>query len=516
MVNDLKFGEMLSEFLVRAAKDAAELPTDDYQDIVNNVDITYDDADNLYLNTILKHVTHFKQKIPAPIRDFADAGLDFLRSNLTGIDEYKKIAHLSSLNSHPKEKFARLMLEGVFKEATNTSRLMSLLTITAVLPHGVAAIMTPVAAFALAAGAWGATAFAAVRVARAVKKYRDPNIWLAHNLVKIDKLDHKLKQLHTEQDQLSAQLKFHNVNSKLAETLKLKRKVAKLKKEIHALEHKRHGLKRNALTIGQVKFISAKKLIPTHLQGKWDKLMSEPTENYTPDQQSHLMKELEKNQREIIANRTVEMVSMATTAVGLTLMAAAPFCAVAAPAVMAAGITIMALGVAIQVGHVLIHKLIHHKAMSHKYSELRHQLYDVESKKFDTTNTEINSPKLQLRYQLVFEYDQSRQNKSTANPGLTKDVWLKKLNDLSPRDKKKYLEIREAKMLNDLIVREALKIDPDKPLPALTDKAKTQIIHRHCRKNWKANLKQCFFAKLKAPSTEQNALEMDTIKPAMR
>lgn len=490
------FGEILSTTTANVASKHGE----NYQDKINKLNIDNEEAQAIYLNLILNHVANVKRKIPPQIGDFAGAGIHLLLGNLTGIDEYRKMAKISSLNSHPKEKFARLMLDGVFKEATNVSRLLTLLTITAVVPQGVAAIMTPVAGFALAAGAWGATAFAAVRVARAVKKYRDPSIWLEHTLTKIDKIDAKLEKLH-------AQLEIITTKSNSAPaSVKLKNKSIKLNKEIESLTRKRKDLKEIALTIGHEKFIKPIKLIPTHLQGKWDKITQETSLDDINKDRSLLMKELEKNQREIIANRTVAMISMATAAVGLTLIAAAPFCAVAAPAVMAAGFTIMALGAAIQVGHTLTQKLIHHKAMTHKYNELRHELYKDVTKKFDpndsiSTSSKL-SPKMQLRYQLAFEYDQSMKKEPTQDKG----AWFKSLNEnvKSPRELKKYLKVREAKMLNDMILRQALNIGKDQPLPDLPDKVKTQIIQRHCRHSWKKDLKHFFFAKLKKPDSAQD------------
>lgn len=469
-------------------------------------------SDLLYAKLITSKVDQVINQIPEPIRNAANAGLNVFAGFATNIEEFKRFRQLNSASQHRTEKGAKIIHDAVIKDLNNSSKLISVLSFSGAITGSAAAVLTPLVAFTLTAGAWGVAGFAAAHLNRAIKKYQDPVFWVESSLNKyektLDKITHhktQINELLIEQNQSTDNLKKN----------KLDLEIKKIKQKIRTLKTSNLNLKEKAIAIAQVKLTEDKPLsekskarltnliFGNDLKKMQDTLASKPT-----TETINFVKELEKNQREVIISRTVATIGLFTVATGMTLIAISPFTGPFAPAVMAAGLVVSGLGTAIQIGQSLANRIVNSVAKNHQYKVERAQFLESYTKDGLLSHHELASltDKEKLQFRFSFEHSQgfiSKEQTHNKNPEEVQTLWYQSLKALDAKDRNKILKAAQAKTFDDAILARTLGVDQNHKL--ISEKAKQQIISRVSRSNFRVSLiskVDSLFQKKLAPEVE--------------
>lgn len=474
----------------------------------------------------------YKAKLPPAILNAVGAGWDFFKNFAANIEEIRRFKQLDSASRHKREKGARIIFNTVLKDLNNSSKLLSVLSLSGALSGAAAAVLTPLTAFTLASGAWAVAGFSAVQLHRSIKKYNDPAYWLEGEVTKYEKVAEKINQHHqrlTELKEYSRYVDRHKeqlentinlnpnaenvalLNAKILIADKQKEKIEKEIKQtenkINTLEKVGAHLEKKSLAIAQVKF-SNEKPIPDNLKERLATIVSanrsihnksasdnKSEMNFLLEKPSagtvKLVRELERNQRETIINRTINSIGLFTAATGMTLVALSPFTGPAAPAVMATGFVITALGTAAQLAPPFVNRVVNTIAQKHQNKLVRAELLEKYDQKIDNKILEGLSAEEKLRFRFSFELSFASllakfPHKSEHQ---LEAIWYNSLKNLDDNSRNKLLKTAEAKIINNTILAKVLDVKSDDPLlETLSSKEKKQITDRVNRQVLKTDL----------------------------
>lgn len=475
-----------------------------------------------YIERIIANVIDIEKPVPAYILKYAGTGIDSLKEVLTNFDKLEKIEKLNATERHVKEKLAKTLLDAVTKDLTNLNRIFSVLIVTGAIHGTAASIITPVGGFALAALAWGSVGFASAGLYRASRDYGSPTYQLNDKLKRYKVVDKKINSAAKRIKNLRLQQKQYNIHKEEDQ-----HKIANLENKIKHRELQLEGwlqrqeiLKQQAIDIIQFNNYNAKwhkeKNISPDLIKDFSAIIREsqasdikksyssfikPIDHFTQslmeeisEENKKLMIELKKNKRDLVISRSINTISLAIMAVGMTLMAVGPFTAHAAPIVTGVGIGLIALGGAIQLGQTLSVKLVNLIAKKHHYKKIDQDLMMSMNKHSQLDLKDTMEDKERLKYYLSFQLNKEKLSqyaqqqvkigKLTAMPtdADLEAEWYKFIGNQPQKVRDQTLNDAYKKTVNDTILRQALGLKSDQTIPTqLSEKAKIKIINRASR-----------------------------------
>ncbi len=445
----------------------------------------------IYAHEVLPFVSQAKQLAPDNVSVFASEGLGLFSSLLTHIDALEKLRNLPNTTRHAKEKVANVLFNVVMSDYSNLSNLFSVLVAAGVLHGAAVGILTPIGTVGVAAGAWGAVAFSSISLLRATRYYYSSSYWFKDKLIRYKKIKKKIARLEDEINNLQQEENKTDDNKKL-ESIRNKIKIKQLRIRHWIVAQEKS--KQQAIAIAQVNNKKGKPLsskltdrfatlveeeVKESIENKPYRKLSDKEfrrmlqEQPTKDTEK-LIKELKKNQRDVIISRAITTVSLTIMATGLTLLAVSPFCAHGAPVVFAVGLALVLLGSAIQLGKFLSTRIVNAVATKHQYKQERETLRKEYISLLGNKELQDLDDATKLKYRLSFEYSQHHEASESA--------CYKALQDMDEKKRKRILNAAEKKAMNHRILCRALDVKPDSEiLNQLSDKAKQKIINRECR-----------------------------------